>query len=386
MQYRNFGKLDFQPSALGFGCMRLPIIDGEPTHIDETEAIRMIRWAIDHGVNYVDTAATYHSGYSEIALGKALQDGYRERVHVASKLTPRLLKSAGEMDGFLATQLSKLQTDHIDFYLLHGLGKRSWLQMLDWGVFDWLEKRLAEGKIKHLGFSFHDERAVFKEIVDYYPHWDFCQIQYNYMNEDYQAGTEGLKYAADRGLPVVVMEPLLGGRLANPPQAVLGQFAQGSKQASPVDWALQWLWNQPEVSVVLSGMSTMEQVQQNVASAETSGAGSLSAKDVAVIEAARDAFATLCPIPCTKCEYCMPCPNGVDIPGNFAIYNEGLMFSEEDRSRTRYNEHMPAEKRASACIACRICEDKCPQNIVISEWMTVLDEVLGQGAAYQNCL
>lgn len=380
MKYRAMGKLGIQVSALGFGCMRLPTL-GKHEEVNEAEAIKMIRRAIDAGVNYVDTAYGYHGGNSERVVGKALADGYREKVYLATKLPVWLCESPQDFDRLLNEQLERLRTDHIDFYLLHSLSKDSWHKVAAMGVIPWAEGARADGRIRYLGFSFHDDLATFKEIVDYHDKWDFCQIQYNYLNETVQAGTEGLHYAADRGLGVVVMEPLLGGRLANPPQEVRTIFEAAAHKRTPVEWALQWLWNQPEVSLCLSGMSTMEQVEQNLEYADRSGVGILTKDELELIARVRAKYNELCPIPCTGCRYCMPCPNGVDIPENFAIFNDGSMFNELEHSRRRYAA-MPQDQRASECIACRECESLCPQHIPISEWMPLVHAVLGEGETY----
>ena len=217
MQYRKFGSLDWGGSALGFGCMRLPVLNNDSGEIDEREATRMVRHAIDSGLNYIDTAYPYHRENSERFVGRVLQDGYREKVRLATKLPIWKVNEAEDFDHILDEQLSKLQTDHIDFYLLHGLGNERWSKVRDMGIREWLLKARESGRIRHIGFSFHDELPVFKEIVDSFEEWDFCQIQYNYIDIENQAGTEGLKYAAGRGMAVVVMEPLLGGRIVNPP-------------------------------------------------------------------------------------------------------------------------------------------------------------------------
>ncbi len=375
MKYRRFGKVGFEVSALGFGCMRLPT-KGESANIDEPEAIRMIRRAIDAGLNYVDTAYGYHGGNSERVVGKALRDGYRDKVKLATKLPPWNVTDASDFDRILNDQRQKTQSDYIDFYLLHSLDRGSWIKLRDLGVMQWAEGALADGRIKHLGFSFHDELSVFKEIVDYYDAWEFAQIQYNLLNEEVQAGTEGLLYAADRGLAVVVMEPLLGGRLAKPPKAIREMLGDSR---TPVDWALQWLWDKPEVSTVLSGMSTMEQVEQNLVSASRSGAGSLSGADRDLLKRVQAKYSELNPVPCTACEYCLPCPEGVNIPRVFAIYNEGMVYEEMEQARKRYA-RMRDDQLGSLCVQCRRCESRCPQHIEISEWIPRAHEELAPGA------
>lgn len=244
MKYRTFGQLDWKPSALGFGAMRLPVIDNDHGKISEPEATRMIRHAIDHGVNYVDTAYPYHKGTSEAFLGRALQDGYRERVKLATKLPCWKVEAYEDFDRLLNEQLSNLQTGQIDFYLLHSLDAGSWPKMRDLNVFDWAEKALADGRIGYLGFSFHDKYEVFQEIVDASDLWHFCQIQYNFMDVEEQAGIKGLQYAAGKGLAVVIMEPLRGGALAGHiPPAVQALWDSFPVRRTPADWALQWLWN-----------------------------------------------------------------------------------------------------------------------------------------------
>ncbi|MGI6208719.1 MAG: aldo/keto reductase [Anaerolineae bacterium] len=366
MQYRKFGKADFQPSALGFGCMRLPTT-GDSASIDEAEAIRMIRHAIDNGLNYVDTAYGYHGGNSERVVGKALQDGYRERVKLATKLPPWNVTTAADFDRIFNDQLQKTQSDKIDLYLLHSLSKDSWHKLRDLGALQWAERQMAKGRIGYLGFSFHDSLEVFKEIVDAYD-WTFCQIQYNLLNEDVQAGTEGLEYAASKGLGVVIMEPLLGGRLARPPRSIADLYNSADPNRTPTDWALQWLWDKPEVSVVLSGMSTMQQVEENLASAARSGVGSLSQAERNLLRQVQEKYAALHPIPCTGCEYCLPCPEGVNIPRIFAIYNEGMAYEEMAQARERYA-RLPADQWGSLCEQCRRCEGLCPQHIEISDWI-----------------
>jgi hypothetical protein len=379
MEYRRFGTLDWKVSALGFGVMRMPT-KGSHDQIDEKEGTRMIQYAVDHGVNYFDTAYPYHGGQSEPFLGRALE-GRRDKVRVATKLPCWEVEERGDFDKYLNEQLARLDMEHVDFYLLHGLNEKRWPKMYELGVLDWAEKAMQDGRIGHLGFSFHDKLSVFKEIIDTYDGWTFCQIQYNYMNETHQAGTEGLEYAADKGLAVVIMEPLLGGKLVNPPEPIQALWEAAEQERGAPEWALQWLWNKPQVSTVLSGMSTMEQVKENIASAERAEIGGLTEAELEIIARVRARYDELCPVPCTSCRYCMPCPNGVDIPGVFSTFNQGVMYSKMADARRRY-ERMDEEKRASACIACGICEEQCPQDIPISEWMTVVHEVLGEGQPY----
>jgi len=377
VRYAKFGRLDWKASALGFGCMRLPKT-GKPEIVDEPEAIRMIRRAIDGGVNYVDTAWGYHGGASEIVLGKALRDGYRSRVRIATKLPPWEVTTAADFDRLCNTQLKKLQVDHVDLYLLHALGRKTWDTVHSLGVLEWAERAMADGRIGCLGFSFHDELPVFKEIVDAYDGWTFCQIQYNYMDESTQAGTEGLRYAAGRGLAVVVMEPILGGNLAHPPDAIQRLWDTSPRKRTAADWALHWLWNRPEVTVVLSGMTTMEQVEQNLASVDAAAPGAMGAEELELVRHAAETYRALRPIPCTRCDYCLPCPSGVSIPHNLGLYNTAVMYNQHAGMKRAYLATKEAE-RASACTECRQCEEKCPQKIVISEWMSCIAKELGAG-------
>jgi uncharacterized protein len=374
MKYRPFGKTGWNASALGFGCMRLPT-RGAPKDIDEQLAIRMIRRGIDGGVNYVDTAYPYHAGMSEVLVGKALKDGYREKVKLATKLPVWLLKKPEDCDRIFNEQLGRLQTDHVDMYLLHSLGTDHWKKCKSLGVLEWAERQKASGRIKWIGFSFHDELPSFKEIVDGWDKWDFCQIQYNYMNTEYQAGAGGLKYAAQRGLAVVIMEPLLGGGLANTPPAVQALWDGASRRRSPAEWALQWIWSQGEVSLLLSGMTSMAQVEENLLSADRSAVGSFTAADQQLVDRVAATYRGLRPIPCTECNYCMPCPHGVNIPRNLALWNERVAFDSLGKVRGQWG-FMPPAIRATACTACKECEEKCPQSIVIHDWMSTIGKAM----------
>jgi predicted aldo/keto reductase-like oxidoreductase len=372
MQFRNFGRLDWKVSALGFGGMRLPTTDGDPrsANLDERESIRIIRRAIDRGVNYVDTAYFYHGGNSERVFGEALRDGYRKLVKLATKSPTWLLHEPADFDTKLAEQLQRLQTDHIDCYMFHGLNRKTWREIvLKLNLLDRAEQARRDGRVRHFGFSFHDEFSAFQEIIDGYDHWDFTQIQYNYMDTGNQAGTAGLKLAAEKGLAVIVMEPLLGGRLANPPAAILPIYEHAPSKRSPADWALQWIWDQPEVSIVLSGMSAMEQVEANLQSASRAKVHSFTEADHAVIAELRRTYLERTPIPCTKCAYCMPCPNGVNIPRNLELYNDAHLHEDFPGSRYVYKAFFPQAEHADACNDCDTCEELCPQKIPISDWM-----------------
>lgn len=375
MKYRPFGKLDFQGSALGFGTMRLPVRNGNVADVDEDEAIAMIRYAIDAGVNYFDTAQPYHGENSERVLGKALLDGYRERVRIATKLPTWACQSKDDFDRHLDAQFERLGVDYIDFYLLHNLQVPFWKKVRDLGVRDWMDRLLDSGRVGHVGFSFHDSFSLLEEIIGAYDQWTVCQVQYNYMNEDVQGGTKGVALAAEKGLAVVVMEPLLGGCLVSAPDSVQAVWDAAPIQRSPAEWALQWLWNKPEIAVVLSGMSTMTQVEENVVSASRSGIGSMTQEELDTIAKAQQAYAAFHVIPCTGCGYCMPCPRGINIPKQFQLYNDATVFGGNQQRLNRNIYHCaPENERASACIACGACEKKCPQTIPIREWMPKVHE------------
>ncbi|TGE37331.1 aldo/keto reductase [Desulfosporosinus fructosivorans] len=369
MLFRKFGKTNEMVSILGFGCMRLPILPGgDQTQIDEEKAIQSIRYSIDEGVNYIDTAYPYHgtgmgsAGQSEPFVAKVLKDGYREKVKIATKLPSWLIKTREDMDKYLNEQLERLETDVIDFYLVHALNSVLWKNVKEAGITEFLDQAIKDGRIKHAGFSFHDKHDNFNEIVDYYD-WSFCQIQYNYLDENFQAGLEGLKYAAQKGLGITIMEPLRGGKLAvGLPDDVLDAFGQAEVNRTPAEWALRWVWNHPEVSVVLSGMNTMEQVVENLKIASEARENSLPVKELDVIDRAKSLFKQRIKINCTACGYCMPCPAGVNIPSCFAMYNNHHMFCREESYKM-----LQPQQRASNCKECGICETHCPQAIPIRQ-------------------
>ncbi|MEA3326287.1 MAG: aldo/keto reductase [Chloroflexota bacterium] len=380
MKYRKFGSLDWEVSALGFGAMRLPTLDNDSSKINEPLATEMIRHAVDAGVNYVDTAYPYHQEQSEPLVGRVLKDGYREKVRLATKMPCWKVKEEADFDRLLEEQMRRLGVDYIDFYLLHALNASTWQKVKDLDVFTWAEKRMSEGLFGHLCFSFHDEYPIFESIIKGYDNWTMAQIQYNYMDVNYQAGRKGLKLSADRGLAVVVMEPLRGGRIAKnpPPEPVAEVWAKSERDWTPAAWAFNWLWDQPEVSTTISGMNTMSDVEENLATASKAAVGSLTEDDQEIIKEAHKVYGSLAPIPCTQCEYCLPCPNGVAIPRIFDFYNDAVAYDAWGHSRWAYGNLLNADERADNCIECGECEVVCPQSIKIIEWLATAHERLGE--------
>jgi predicted aldo/keto reductase-like oxidoreductase len=364
--------------------MRLPCISGGNSgkDIDFEETTRMLRFAIDNGVNYVDTAYPYHGGASEGAVGKALADGYRQRVFLADKSPVFRIRQASDFDTFLDEQLTRLGDEHIDLYLLHSLSAETWENVvLKFGILDKAERARQAGKIGHIGFSFHDSFEVFEKILNDYDGFEFGQIQLNYLDTNYQAGLKGLQLLQDRGLGAAIMEPLLGGKLARPPQPVRALFETADSRRTPVQWAFDFLWDMEAVSVVLSGMSTMQQVKDNLTYADAPG--SLSDTERFAIAEARRQFSSLLTVPCTACGYCMPCPSGVNIPSNFEAYNDLYMYDSPETGQNTFATLIRWQGRqaaAASCVACRACEKKCPQHIEISRLMPQVAQ------AFQNML
>ncbi len=373
MQYRKIPKTGDRLSVLGHGCMRFVTKDGA---VDEELAIAQIHQSIDNGVNYFDTAWPYHGGESEVILGKALQGGHREKVKIATKLPTWLIKSREDMDDFLDKQLENLQTDRIDYYLLHALNGQSWDTLYDLGVLDFVEKALADGKILNIGFSFHGVLKDFKRIIDAYP-WIFCQIQYNYLDQEYQAGKEGLEYAASKDIGIIVMEPLRGGNLGLPeaPPAIADMWKSADNKRTPVDWALRWVWNHPQVAVVLSAMNVDEHIKENIAIAEDSTPGCLTKSECELVEKVALKYNELMKVNCTGCGYCLPCPENVSIPVIFEVFNKMHMFGDIGQVKLSYVIRMSGvltgdpSGYASQCIQCGECLEKCPQNIDIPQFL-----------------
>ncbi|MFW9896040.1 MAG: aldo/keto reductase [Candidatus Thorarchaeota archaeon] len=402
MKYRKMGSLKWEVSALGFGAMRLPM--NPQMRVDEEEAIKMIRYAIDNGVNYVDTAYPYHNGESEVVVGKALKNGYREKVHLTTKSPLWMIKKAEDFDTFLNEQIQRLQTKP-DIYLFHGLNRNRLQKIKDLKLINKMKEARSNGLIKYIGFSFHDNYEVFKDIIDFY-NWDCCQIQYNYLDIEYQAGTKGVEYAGSKGIALIIMEPIRGGKLAIPDRVLetkpeIKEVLENSQiKRSMPDWALQFVWNHPEVSVVLSGMSAMQQVIENVESANNSGINSLSEEELSTISKLRESYSKYIVIPCTSCGYCLPCPNGVAIPNVLRLVNDlyywgsrgrpRLAFfynrmakTEEDLER-RKAEGDEVEGAATLCIQCEECLEKCPQQIDIPSCMEKANALFEEGKSIKE--
>jgi len=366
MLYRTMPKNGDQLSILGFGAMRLPSKKGK---IDEPRAMAQVRMAIDNGINYVDAAMPYHAGACEPFLGRALQDGYREKVKIATKLPHWDCTSREDMDALLNVQLENLQTDHIDYYLLHQLSLEDWRRLIDIDVVGFFNQAKADGKIINAGFSFHSSLEDFIAIIDAYS-WDFCQIQYNYLDEKHQAGTRGLHYAADKGLGIIVMEPLRGGNLAKMPPAIKEIFDEAEHRRSAVEWSLRWIWNHPEVICVLSGMNEESHIEENLRIANEAEPNSLTTTELEIISLVEREYRGLMKVSCTGCRYCMPCPAGVEISACFDAYNAELWGNKiEGLFRYLFMVAKPLRDTpdgfASRCTECGECEKKCPQQIEI---------------------
>ncbi|MEH0021591.1 MAG: aldo/keto reductase [Desulfobacter sp.] len=378
MEYRYIPKTNDKLSVLGFGCMRLPVDNTRA--IDTPRAIAQIRYAIDNGVNYLDTAWPYHSGQSEPLLGKALEDGYRERVRIATKLPSWMVKSRKQMDEFLDAQLGFLKTGTIDYYLIHNLAGPMWAHLKQLGVLNFIDQAKKDGRIANAGFSFHGNIEDFKTIVDDYP-WEICQIQYNYLDEFHQAGTEGLEYAASKDLGVIIMEPLRGGKLGmpEPPPEVAEVWGKADVSRPPVEWALRWIWDRPEVTVVLSGMNEEDHIRQNLDIAGKAVPGTLTPKEQSLVKEAAGTYKRLMQVGCTGCEYCKPCPADVNISSAFDVLNTLHLFKNEQEAKFLYAIRCGdifsggTPGYASQCVQCGECLDKCPQQIPIPD---VLDLVV----------
>ena len=362
MEYRNLERLGVSTSLLGFGCMRFPL--NEDGSICEPEAEKMLDTAIEAGVTYIDTAYPYHNGDSEPFLGHVLKKYNRKDFFLATKLPIWNVKTLEDAKRLFQEQLDRLQVDYIDFYLLHCLDKEKWQTVLDLGLIPYFEEMKRQGKIRFFGFSFHDDYEVFETIATYRS-WDFCQIQYNYIDTDIQAGDNGYALTEKLGIPLVIMEPVKGGSLAQLPEDVTEPFKKARPDSSISSWALRWVASKPNVKVVLSGMSTMEQVEDNL---HTFGNFEpLTQKESELVSQVAYAIKKRTKNGCTGCAYCMPCPFGVDIPKNFRIWNDLSMYGNKEKAKQAFFQELDVSARADQCKKCGKSETVCPQSIAIRE-------------------
>jgi uncharacterized protein len=379
VRYRCFPKVPGLPiSILGFGCMRLPVQDGDPARIDEARATRLLREAIDAGVNYLDTAYPYHGGQSEPFLGRALKDGYRRRVQLATKCPTFLVQAEGDWERFLDEQLRRLDTDRVDFYLLHALNGERWETVKRLGGLRALDRARGDGCLTHAGFSFHGSPDTFVEVLEGYD-WESCQIQLNLLDVDFQAGLAGLRLATSRGVGVIAMEPLRGGLLAaNPPEPVREIWARGGTGWPPAEWAWRWVWDHAGVVTALSGMNAADQLRENLTLADVASPGALSEAALALAAEVRRYYLGRIKVPCTTCGYCVPCPNGVLVPDVFSMVNTAAMFDSRAATSGLYKAILVSRGQAAdACIECGDCEPKCPQSIPIRDVLREAHELLG---------
>ena len=379
MNYRTFPKIDdCKISAIGFGLMRLPLLPNSE-EIDKEKTRELVKLAINQGINYFDTAYPYHNGNSETVFGEIVkEENLRDKIYIADKMPVWNVEKEEDFYKILDEQLKKLQTSYIDFYLLHALNKDSWEKVKKLNGLTVLEKAKAEGKIKHIGFSFHDNLETFKKIVDEYENFEFCQIQYNYIDEDTEKrpqnpGWQGLKYAGKKELGVIVMEPLRGGLLANPPVGVRNIFANAEVPRLPAEWAFRFVWENQEVVTALSGMNSEDQVLVNAAVASTAFPNSMPNAQIEVIKKAQAWFDSKIKVPCTGCRYCVPCPKGVSIPEIFDHYNtasmRGLLEENGKTFLTDYKKLVEENHGANQCVNCGACAKLCPQHISIPEML-----------------
>lgn len=373
------GETGEKVSILGFGCMRLPT-DGKNGHIDRKRATPLLDFALDSGVNYLDTAYSYHGvdiregGDSEIFLGEYLNEHNRDEIYLSTKLPSWLIEKKEDMERLLNLQLERLQTDYIDFYLIHSVKERNWSQLEELGLLDFLDAAVADGRIRYTGFSTHDGTELFKDVVDSY-NWDMCLIQYNYLDENIQAGSEGLKYAARRNMGIAIMEPLKGGVLGKyTPPEVNKIWENAPEKRTPAEWAFRYLWNHPEISTVLSGMNDMKHLVENLFTAEEGLPDSLSPEEIRIMDEVKEAYQNKIEVACTACGYCMPCPNGVNIPECFNYLNQASMLNDASNIHSQYHFMLNDEEKADNCLGCGVCEELCTQKLPIRDKMKLVKE------------
>ena len=375
MKYRKIERLGIEVSAFGVGCMRLPMkkLEDGTDVVDEEISTPIIRHAIDSGVNYVDTAYVYSGGKkNEIALGHALRDGYREKVYVATKLPTWPIQTYEDMERILDESRENLGVETIDFYLVHALNRGSWHKVRDLGVTRFLDEAKKSGKIRYACFSFHDNYDAFEEIINAYD-WDMAQVQFNFMDIENQASLKGVRLAGEKKIPIVVMEGLLGGKLANAPDNVLALYDEFPVKRSPVEWAFRWLCDFPEIATVLSGVTSMEQCENNLEIFDRCEVGAMTDDEKDLIDRVRQAYRSRTKVGCTGCRYCMPCPNDVDIPGIFSIWNNKFLYNEKLQGNRDYARKIREEHDASKCLECGACEGVCPQHLGIIDLLKQAD-------------
>lgn len=379
MEKRKFEKLGIETSLLGFGCMRFPATpDGK---IDEPRAEKLLDRAIAAGVNYIDTAYPYHNGESEPFVGKVLQKYDRNSFYLATKLPVWAIESVDDAKRVFAEQLERLRTDHIDFYLMHAMSKERWDKVKELGIVEFCEQLKAEGKIRYLGFSFHDTYEAFEEVLRDRD-WDFCQIQYNYMDTEEQAGDKGYALAEELGIPMVIMEPVKGGSLANFSDDINAKFKAMDKDASIASWAFRWVGSHSNVKVILSGMSNEEQVEDNLKT--FSNFKPLNEAEEKMISEIVSDLQGRVQNGCTGCRYCMPCPAGVNIPQNFALWNKYHIYGTYDHVKNAWEKDLKDEEKAKCCVKCGKCEKVCPQHLSIRRDLELAQKDLDSAAAAQE--
>lgn len=376
MEYRTMDNIGAKTSLLGFGCMRFPTnADGS---INEEMALAMLDKAYQAGVNYFDTAYPYHGGKSEGVTGRALDRYPRDSYYLATKLPIWEVKTIEDVERIFHEQLTRLHKDYVDFYLMHALNKERWETIKRLGILEYCEKLRSEGKLRYLGFSFHDDYEVFEEIITSY-HWDFCQIQLNYMDKDTQATLKGVELAKSLGIPMVIMEPVKGGSLAALPEDITSIFRKIRPDASTSSWALRYVASFDHVKVVLSGMSDMAQVEDNLS---TFGEfAPLSSKEQEAVAQVADTLHKRVKNGCTGCRYCMPCPAGVNIPGSFSVWNEYHIYGNVEDTRWSWTKEIPDDAKPKNCIRCGKCERVCPQKIHIREDLVKVQEEIDRVVA-----
>jgi hypothetical protein len=377
VKYRRFGRLDWEVSALGFGVARLPLTDNDPAKIDEVESVKMLRYAIDRGVNYLDVGSPFvmknNRNLSRL-LGEALRDGYRHKIKIAASLPSVLINPSYDFERYLNELLKWLQTDMVDFFLLGGLNRDTWPRVQGLDILRGAEQAVADKRIGKIGFFFHDQFQFLRDIVEAYDNWALCEFQYSYMAVDHHPGVGGLRYAAENGLGVVVSKPLLGGRLTGePPESVAGIWAGAKPKRTLSDWGLRWVWNHPEVSTVVCDMSTMEQVKENLALADSIEPERMTVSEELLINQVRDAYRNLRPIPCTACRICMPCPQDIDVPRIFELYNDAIMYGDTGTARSIYRLE---RHHLDNCNECGTCENACGRKLPLLDWLKKARQLL----------